>query len=982
MKEQILPRGSVAGLTDEQVLASRRLHGANTLTKRKRKGFFRQYLSSFGDPIIKILLVALAINVIFLFRNSDWMESAGIAVAVFLATFVSTLSQYGSESAFIELQRASANIECRVRRAGGVRSLPVGELVVGDIVLLEAGEKIPADGVLLSGKLSVDQSALNGESAEAEKLPLSAGGDWDLMHKNQLFRGSIVSAGEGVMRVERVGDKTFYGGLAREMQDEPPESPLRVKLAGLAKTLSRLGYIAAVLIAVADLFNSFFIDNGMNFSLAFADMRNWKVCVPRLMHALTLAIAIVVVAVPEGLPMMIAVVLSSNMLRMLKDKVMVRKPVGIEASGGVNILFTDKTGTLTKGELEAVKYIDGSGQVFDGVDSCGKIIAELLRLNGVFNSGSVVSANKALGGNATDRALLKGVLPLSFRAENYLKVSAFPFDSAHKFSAACVRAENGGSMPIFGAKCTFVKGAPEKILPFCQNYVSPNGMLCPFDAEEMSRKQRAMTCRAMRVLAVAVTRSDVTGGKDLHGLTFVALVGIRDDIRAEVPAAIEEVRRAGIQVVMITGDNIETAKAVAEEAGLLQPLRDLAPTAKNKGFSHFAHRGRNGFNRKDGEKNRTGNSAETRMKDYAENSVEDRVEKNRLNFAADRDNSPLVITGKELAAMTDEEVLKLLPRLRVVARALPTDKSRLVRLAQSRGLVTGMTGDGINDAPALKKADVGFAMGTGTEVAKEAGDIVILDNNFASIAKAIRYGRTIFKSIRKFVVFQLTMNLCAVGVSLIAPFIGVDTPVTVIQMLWINIIMDTLAGLAFAGEPPLKEYMEERPTRRNEPVLSRHMIRQIVFTGVYTVGLCLVFLKAPFFREFFRYEENKLPFYTAFFALFVFSGVFNAFNARTERINLLSHLKNNKTFVVFILIVIAVQLLLVYFGGTLFRCCGLAPKELALTLALAATVIPVDFIRKVLYKKAVKSRDRILGKRLTKGKKYGIIKKNLGEERI
>ena len=341
-----------------------------------------------------------------------------------------------------------------------------------------------------------------------------------------------------------------------------------------------------------------------------------------------------------------------------------------------------------------------------------------------------------------------------------------------------------------------------------------------------------------------------------------------------------------------------------------------------------------------------------------------------------------MITGKELAAMTDEEVLKLLPRLRVVARALPTDKSRLVRLAQSRGLVTGMTGDGINDAPALKKADVGFAMGTGTEVAKEAGDIVILDNNFASIAKAIRYGRTIFKSIRKFVVFQLTMNLCAVGVSLIAPFIGIDTPVTVIQMLWINIIMDTLAGLAFAGEPPLKEYMEERPTRRNEPVLSRHMIRQIVFTGVYTVGLCLVFLKAPFFREFFRYEENKLPFYTAFFALFVFSGVFNAFNARTERINLLSHLKNNKTFVVFILIVIAVQLLLVYFGGTLFRCCGLSPKELALTLALAATVIPVDFIRKVLYKKAVKSRERILGKRLTKGKKYSIIKKNLGEERI
>ena len=917
MKEQNLPRGGAAegigvGLTEEQVLASRRLHGANTLTKRKRKGFFRQYLSSFGDPIIKILMVALAINVIFLFRNSDWMESAGIAVAVFLATFVSTLSQYGSESAFIELQRASANIECRVRRAGGIRSLPVGELVVGDLVLLEAGEKLPADGVLLSGRLSVDQSALNGESAETEKMPLSAGNkEWDLMRKNQLFRGSIVSAGEGVMRVERVGDKTFYGGLAKDMQDEPPESPLRVKLAGLTKTLSKLGYIAAVLIAVADLFNSFLIDNGMNFMRAWADMRTWTICLPRLMHALTLAIAIVVVAVPEGLPMMIAVVLSSNMLRMLKDRVMVRKPVGIEASGGLNILFTDKTGTLTKGELEAVRIVEGGGQVSGDTKSCGKTVGELLRLSAVFNTASSVSAGKVLGGNATDRALLKSVLPLSFKSENYSKVSSLPFDSAYKFSAACVRAENGATMPVFGEKCTFVKGAPEKILPFCKDFVDANGEFKPFDAVEMGRKQRAMTCKAMRVLAVAVTRGTVTGEKDLAELTFVALIGIRDDIRAEVPAAIEEVLHAGIQVVMITGDNIETAKAVAEEVGLLKTEKGAAP---------------------------------------------------------------LAVTGKELSAMTDAEVLDILPRLRVVARALPTDKSRLVRLAQSKGLVTGMTGDGINDAPALKKADVGFAMGTGTEVAKEAGDIVILDNNFASIVKAIRYGRTVFKSIRKFVVFQLTMNLCAVGVSLIAPFIGVDTPVTVIQMLWINIIMDTLAGLAFAGEPALKEYMEERPTRRDEPVLSRHMIRQIACAGAYVIGICLIFLTAPLFKRIFRYDESPLCFYTAFFALFVFSGVFNAFNARTERINLFSHLKNNKTFVLFILLVMAVQLLLIYFGGTLFRCTPLTVKELGVTLALSLTVIPLDLIRKAVSKRLPKDRLRRVEKRLTERKRCGMIK--------
>jgi len=719
MKEEILSRsdssaGGTAGLTAEQVLASRRLHGANVLTKRKRKGFFRQYLAGFGDPIIKILLVALAINVLFLFRTSDWMESIGIAVAVFLATFVSALSQYGSESAFLELQRASANVECRVKRAGKILSVPVSELVVGDIVLLQAGEKIPADGVMLSGKLSVDQSALNGESLETEKIPFSTGGkDWDLMRKNQLFMGSIVSAGEGVMRVERVGDKTFYGGLAKEMQDEPPESPLRVKLAGLAKTLSKLGYIAAVLIAAADLFNSFLIDNGMNFALAWADICSWKICLPRLMHALTLAIAIVVVAVPEGLPMMIAVVLSSNMLRMLKDKVMVRKPVGIEASGGLNILFTDKTGTLTKGELEAVKFVDGRGQVFDDVHACGRAVNELLRLSAYFNTGSALSDGKVLGGNATDRAILKSILPIDFKPENYIKGRVVPFDSAYKFSAASVSSETR-TMPVFGEKCTFLKGAPEKLLPACTDYVDGNGELHPIDAAAIGRKQRAMTEKAMRVLAVAVARQEVTGEKDLKGLTFVALIGIRDDVRAEVPAAIAEVTGAGIQVVMITGDNIETAKAVAEEIGL---------------FDEAGKRG-----------------------------------------------SLLAVTGRELAAMTDAEIIKILPRLRVVARALPTDKSRLVRLAQSQGLVTGMTGDGINDAPALKKADVGFAMGTGTEVAKEAGDIVILDNNFASIAKAIRYGRTIFKSIRKFVVFQLTMNLCAVGVSLIAPFIGAETP--------------------------------------------------------------------------------------------------------------------------------------------------------------------------------------------------------------
>ena len=358
---------SQKGLTAAEVQRSREQHGSNQLTQKKRNGFLRQFLASFGDPIIKILLAALAINVIFLFRHFDWFESAGIAIAIFLATFVSTLSEYGSESAFNKLQEDASHIQCRVRRAAGVSSLPIADIVVGDLVLLQAGERIPADGILISGRLSVDQSALNGETKEAEKTPggeEGRHGDGDLLSHNQLFRGTVVCAGEGVMLVRRVGDATFYGGLAREIQEETRESPLKVRLAGLARTISRLGYIAAGLVAGADLFHSIIIDNAMDWARIAAMFTQPALIFGHILHALTLAITVVVVAVPEGLPMMITVVLSSNMRRMLKDHVLVRKLVGIETSGSLNILFTDKTGTLTRGKLEVSRILTGDGTVY------------------------------------------------------------------------------------------------------------------------------------------------------------------------------------------------------------------------------------------------------------------------------------------------------------------------------------------------------------------------------------------------------------------------------------------------------------------------------------------------------------------------------------------------------------------------------------------------------------------------------------------
>ena len=880
MSASTLPRRA-RPLGAAEVEASRRVHGANQVTRQARNSFARQFLASFGDPIIKILLIVLAINVIFLFRNFNWFEVAGIAFAIFLATFVSTLSEYGSETAFLRLQEEAEKVSCRVRRQEGVLEAPVADLVVGDLVLLQAGDRVPADGILISGNLLVDQSALNGESREASKRPAGEEKpeDWDLSCKNQLFQGAMVSAGEGVMWVCRVGDATLYGSMAREMQDETRESPLKVRLGGLARTISRLGYIAAILVACADLFNNLVIDQAFEWEQIFEVLTDLPELFGYLLHALTLAISVVVVAVPEGLPMMITVVLSSNMRRMLRDGVLVRKLVGIETSGSLNLLFTDKTGTLTRGVLTCASLLTG-----DGRDVPLEALRQetglyrLFELSCVHNSGSQVSGRRAVGGNATDRALLEAVLPASAEAQGYQKVSQVPFDSARKFSAACIQG---------GRTLHLVKGAPEKLLPACDRYYDAQGQARPLtDRAQVEAAWKRKTRDAVRVLALAVADTAVGERGDFGRLTLLGLVCIQDGLRPEVRPAIQEVRAAGVQVVMITGDNVETAVAIAREAGLIE--------------------GSGG----DG-----------------------------------------VLTHEELERLSDDALRARLPRLRVVARALPTDKSRLVDAAQKAGLVVGMTGDGINDAPALKKADVGFAMGSGTEVAKEAGDIVILDNNFASIVRAILYGRTIFKSIRKFLVYQLSMNVCAVGVSIIGPFIGIDTPVTIIQMLWINMIMDTLAGLAFAGEPPRAEYMQEAPKRREEPILNGYMLSQILCTGIYAVGLCVAFLHSGWARSLFEWEENPVRFMTAFFALFIFCDVFNAFNARTHHRHLARSLKQNRSFLIIMGLVVAVQLVMIYLGGDLFRTNGLDFWQLELVLALALTVIPVDLLRKTVMRR-------------------------------
>jgi len=841
------------GLTSKEAEISRREHGSNDIAKKKKDGFFKQYLSAFGDPIIKILLIALAINVFLMFgKEFNWFESAGIAIAVLLATLVSTLSEYGSESAFEKLQEDAAKINCRVIRNGKLCEFPIGEIVVGDVVSIQAGERIPADGKLLEGYLSADQSALNGEAKEERKRT-----------GNRVLRGSIVCEGEGVMSVTNVGDNSVYGKIAAEIQEETIESPLKARLASLAKTISIFGYIAAAIVATANLFNNIVIDNNFNPVLIMAYVRNSQFIIRDLMKAFTLAITVIVMAVPEGLPMMITVVLSANMRRMLKDNVLVRKLLGIETSGSLNILFTDKTGTLTKGKLEATSFIDEHGNVTD-LKSLKKQteIYDLVKINCYFNNSAKIGAGgKIIGGNSTDRALLDFVRKDLKNEIKYEKGTFVPFNSRDKFSASEVITGQGRRL--------FVKGAPEILLPHCVG---------GFDkVKELNDKLKELAGDSIRIIALCASERN----EGLKNLRLIGFIGIHDEIRKEARAAIRDVMEAGVQVVMVTGDNKDTAVSVAKKCGLIDVIK------------------RN-----------------------------------------------TVLTSDELNNMTDSEVKNILDKIKVIARALPSDKSRLVRLAQEKGLVAGMTGDGVNDSPALKRADVGFAMGDGTEIAKEAGDIVILDNNFASIVKAILYGRTIFKSIRKFLVFQLTINLCAVGVSVIGPFIGIELPVTVIQMLWVNMIMDTLAGLAYAGEVPLKEYMKETPKERNEKIINRYMFSQIVFTGLYTTIMCLLFLKAPLISTFFRTESKYMM--TAFFALFIFAGVFNSFNARTHRINLLSHIYGNKVFLIIMALVSVIQVLLIYYGGSLFRTAGLLPRELLVVVLIASSVIVVDLARKTI----------------------------------
>lgn len=861
----------IQGLSAQEVEESRKQHGNNALTQIPPDPLWKKILEGFKDPMIMILLVALAVQVVLFFLGqAEWFEPVGILVAIIVANGVASVSENKQENKASSLkEEEEAKEMAKVIRDGQLLELHVSEVVVGDIVYLQAGDKIPADGIVVEGELKVDQAALNGETEEADKIACPEGADYDtkdLLNKYYAYRGTVVVGGEGYMEIKVVGDKTLFGELALEVQEDTRETPLQLKLGVLAKQISKFGYIGAILIMAGILLKTF-IGGDLP-----ADAYSW---IRLIMNTVTVAVTIIVCAVPEGLPMLTSILLSFQSMKMAKDNVLVRKINGLETAGSLSLLFTDKTGTITEGILSVVELTTGNVTTFKKLDEIhGSLAGDIITGIGINNSAAV-SNDTIIGGNSTDRALMSFLL--AEKATNLLNkedVQNFnAFDSSKKFSSVTLTKE--------GKSVTYIKGAPEKIVERCSHYIDEKGNVKELvEKNYLTAYMDTQAGRSMRLLAVAKCE----GTSDEGDLTLVCVLSIRDNVRKEAVEAIREVKNAGIQVVMVTGDRKETAVAIAKEAGLLTEDSDVA------------------------------------------------------------------LTSAEMAEKTDDEMKEILPHLRVVSRALPTDKSRLVRIAQELDYVVGMTGDGVNDSPALKKADVGFAMGSGTEVAKEAGDITILDDNFLSIEKAILYGRTMFKSIRKFLIFQLTVNVAAVLTCFIGPMLGENVVLTVIQLLLVNLAMDTLAAIAFGSEPALQEYMKDRPVPRSESIVTREMMTEILISAFYITFICLsILFLAPVRNLFGDVDVTYLK--SAVFATFMMAITFNGFNARTGHINPFEHMGRNKNFLRVMGSILLLQFVFVTFGGEVLSVESLSVQAWLICIILAFLVIPIDMIRKLIMNK-------------------------------
>lgn len=860
------------GLTTEEALNSREKNGSNKLMVKEVQTLFSYFIDALKDKWIIVLFVALAIklsfNIIMLFNKSfgtpDWYDVISILMAIIIATGFSSWSSYSNEQKFNALQDEASKIMVKVFRNNELIELMIDEIVVGDYVLIQQGDKIPADGIIVEGKLKVNQAALNGESEDSDKFELNdrpVPDSSDLFTKYKIFRGTVITNGEAVMKVTEVGDKTIFGSINESLQEEDKVSPSKEKLNKLADTIGVMGYSAGTIYFVLNLIIGFYHLNG-NYSINSVFLL--------VVRTLIYSVTIIIMAVPEGLPMMTTLVAVINSAKLLLQKILLRHTETLETAGYLNILFSDKTGTITEGKLAVVDIILGNGKVFENIELLNQTLKEEIKNSAGINNDSLISEGKAVGSNGTDRCLLDFLISknmLDFSTENIKEKEQF--SSVTKYSS--VTLNNG---------IKYIKGAGEILSPQCQKFLDEKGEIkdiTPEITKKIDEVSEQQTARSMRLIGLV---------KEENGIKIlIGIVCIRDNVRQGMQKTVSNLNKAGVQVVMVTGDRKETAIAIAKDAGIISKETDI------------------------------------------------------------------VLTHDELSKLSDEEVKKIIPNLKVVSRALPMDKKRLVNLGQSLGLVCGMTGDGINDSPSLKTADVGFSMGDGTEVAREASDIVILNNSLSSIEKAVLNGRTMTKSVQKFIIFQLTVNVATILISILSPLFGIEEPFSIVQILWINLIMDTLASLSFSEEPALDRYMKEQPVGRSENVLTKYMKTHIGTAAIFISIVSLAILNNWFNIHKIVGTDSAEQVRTFMFTFFIYAIIFNSLNTRSTGINVLEHITSNKKFIYIMGGIAIVQSLIIQFGGKVFSTVPMDLKHFGYAMILAFLIIPIDFIRKSIVSK-------------------------------
>ena len=875
-KEKVLK-----GLSTEKVKENQEKFGKNELSKKETKSMWEMFKAAFKDIWVIVLCIALVLKLILtiigfivpsLAEDNVLFEILSIVMAIGLTTGISTFNEYRNTSRSSALQEEYTKTYAKVIRNGELVSILTTEITKDDIVLLQAGDKIPVDGLIIKGSLKVSQAALNGESRDETKIEtdtLNEATSTEYNSKSKVFMGSVVTAGEGYLLATVIGDDTELGKINKSLTEdtEYQKDTTTLKLEAVAISIGKMGMSAAAITGILNVLLGIVRTN---------ETVNAIYILMLIASSVMLAVSIIIAAVPEGIAVLVSLVESMISESLYKKQVLVSKSAAFADSAYITLVGTDKTGTITCGILSLVETITGNGRILK--ENTDKTFLESITLNNL----AKVSEDKAIGSNNMDRALLTYALEHGYK-ESDLRTKDIKEMSGFDSEKKCATVEmNDGTI--------YWKGATENIIDKITHFIDENGNEMSFTTNDRKKLEEIMIKqmdRSMKLLSTVVMKN--------NKVVLLAVLCLRDDVRTDAKQTVEELQNASIKIMMITGDNSHTAIAIAKEANI-----------------------------------------------YHENTTD------------------IALTNDEIENMSDEELAEKIPNLKVVSRAKPLTKKRIVEVSQSIGEVVAVSGDGINDAPALKKSDCGFSMGDGSAVAQESGDIVLLNNSLTAIKDCILSSRTMAKSISKFLIFQLTVNVSLLALNIIAPILGWMEPFSVVTILMINLLMDNLCGLSYGGEPILERYMKEKPVKKDAKILTPYVKSAIATSGIFIVMGSIILLENMFgimdmlipmgCTDVALYEK------TVMFAFFMYSVLFNSLNTRSENYNIFEHIKDNKKFIYIMSGVFLFQTIILEFGGPIFEITSLNLKSYIVTFLMAALIIPIDMIRKFVYKKIMKNK--------------------------